>query len=183
MTKTGLEKVQWIPNQILGNEQICWFWEFEMKVLKPDIFLFRFFPFPLLFLFSFSLSFHVFLSNQFARAPNSESYEFIIRPCCVIEGVFNFMQMISNSSILGSKFWKENWGLIFEAFWKSFETKKKERKRKLSRCIRIENNRHLDCRKCFSVSLSVDFIRSVACTVNDKILQIGRTAKFCNQLS
>ena len=92
------------------------FWGFFLSNL-----LFSYFP--------FSLSFHVFLSNQFARAPNSESYEFIIRPCCVIEGVFNFMQMISNSSILGSKFWKENWGLIFEAFWKSFETKKKERKK------------------------------------------------------
>ena len=146
------------------------FWGFFLSNL-----LFSYFP--------FSLSFHVFLSNQFARAPNSESYEFIIRPCCVIEGVFNFMQMISNSSILGSKFWKENWGLIFKAFWKSFESKKKERKRKLSSCIRIENNRHLDCRNCFSVSLSVDFIRSVACTVNDKIRQIVRTAKFCNQLS
>ena len=131
MTKTGLEKVQWIPNLIFGNmnkhvdsRSLKW------KYWNPTFSLLCFFLSHLLFsYFPFSLSFHVFLSNQFARAPNSESYEFIIRPCCVIEGVFNFMQMISNSSILGSKFWKENWGLIFEAFWKSFETKKKERKK------------------------------------------------------
>ena len=138
----------------------------------------------LLFLFSFSLSFHVSLSNQFTRAPNSESYEFIIRPCCVIEGVFNFMQMISNSSILGSKFWKENWGPIFEAFWKSFGTKKiftiEDNYYRFEFNIlhlisendnywvaakgRIENNRHLDCRKCLFVSLSLDYIsRAPSC--------------------
>ena len=110
----------------------------KLKYWNPTFSFLGFFLSLCFFYFPFSLSFHVFLSNQFARAPNSESYEFIIRPCCVIEGVFNFMQMISNSSILGSKFWKENWGLIFEAFWKSFETKKKERKKERKKTKIIE---------------------------------------------